>query len=278
MYKVNLSFFNPAKIAESGQAFRIHSIDDTHVELVAHSRYLQIAMLGNNEYAFSCSKEEFDSIWFEYFDLNRNYEEIIKEVPKDDIFLNNSIESGYGIRILKQEVFETIISYIISQRRSIPSITTAVDKFSKLAGSKITLPELEEPFVKPLKEEYYAFPTINQASKVTSDELNSIGAGYRTAYILSAINDFHTGKLNIKAMSLLSDDELFKVLVNMHGVGVKVANCSMLFGFSRVGRFPIDVWIKRIEDIYYDGHFKAEKYPASAGILQQFMFYYIRKG
>ena len=79
-------------------------------------------------------------------------------------------------------------------------------------------------------------------------------------------------------MKKLDDDELYEVLTAMHGVGVKVANCAMLFGFHRTGRFPIDVWIKRIEDKYYNGHFDAERYPETAGILQQFMFYYIRKG
>lgn len=278
MYKVKLNFFNPSKIADSGQAFRIHSIDDTHTEVVAYGKYLQIADLGNNEFAFSCNEVEFNSIWKNYFDLDRDYETIIKSVPLDDAFLNTSVEFGYGIRILKQDIFETIISYIISQRRSIPSITTCVDRFSELAGSKINLPDLEIPFVKPLKDVYYAFPTVEQASKVTSDDLNSIGAGYRTAYILAAIDDFMTEKLDSKSLTSLNDNDLFETLLGMYGVGIKVANCAMLFGFSRVGRFPIDVWIKRIEDRYYNGHFPAENYPESAGILQQFMFYYIRKG
>ncbi|MCQ2516693.1 MAG: DNA-3-methyladenine glycosylase 2 family protein [Saccharofermentans sp.] len=278
MYKIKLNFFNPAKIADSGQAFRIHTIDRTHTELVAHGKYLQIADLGNNEYAFSCTQEEFETIWHDYFDLSRDYESIVKAAPEDDTFLTKSIEFGYGIRILKQEIFESIISYIISQRRSIPSITTCVDRFSELAGTKIDVPVLEMPFVQPLKEAYYAFPTIEQASKVTAEELDSIGAGYRTAYILSAINDFNTGKLDADALKELNDDELYEVLLEMHGVGIKVANCAMLFGFQRVGRFPIDVWIKRIEDKYYDGHFPSERYPDTAGILQQFMFYYIRKG
>ena len=278
MYKIKLNFFNPAKIADSGQAFRIHTIDDTHTELVAHGRYLQIASLGNNEYAFSCSEEEFKNNWHDYFDLSRDYESIIKAAPEDDTFLNNAIQFGYGIRILKQEIFESIISYIISQRRSIPSITTCVERLSELAGTEIDIPVLDTPFVQPLKEAYYAFPTVEQASKVTAEELNSIGAGYRTAYIMSAVEDFKSGKLDPDSLEKLNDDELYEVLLGMHGVGIKVANCAMLFGFQRVGRFPVDVWIKRIEDKYYGGHFPAENYPDSAGILQQFMFYYIRKG
>lgn len=273
----HIDFFDPVKTADSGQAFRIHAIDDTHTELVAFGKYLQIASLGDGEYAFSCTENEFESIWKQYFDLSFDYGKAVADIDKDDEFLLASASYGYGIRILKQDVFETVISYIISQRRSIPSITTCVDRFSELAGTLITLPELKSPFVKPLKERYYAFPSEEQASKITSEELNSIGAGYRTAYILSAVNDFKTGKLVPEAMAGLDDDELYSVLTGMYGVGTKVANCVMLFGFHRTGRFPIDVWIKRIEDRYYGGHFDAQRYPETAGILQQFMFYYIRK-
>lgn len=277
MHKEHIEFFDPLKIADSGQAFRIHPIDDTHTELVAMGRYLQVVTLGNGDYLFSCSDEEFKDIWSGYFDLSVDYTKAVSRADINDEFLQDSIRCGYGIRILKQEVFETVISYIISQRRSIPSITTCVDRFSELAGTVITLPELKAPFVNPLKDRYYAFPTAEQASNITSEELNNIGAGYRTSYILSAVNDFKSGKLVPEAMAGLNDDELYSVLTGMYGVGTKVANCVMLFGFHRTGRFPVDVWIKRIEDRYYGGHFDAERYPETAGILQQFMFYYIRK-
>lgn len=278
MITTHIDFFDPVKIADSGQAFRIHTIDDTHTELVAFGKYLQIASLGNNDFAFSCAEKEFKDIWFDYFDLGTDYVSVVKSIDKDDDFLNAAASFGNGIRILKQDVFEAIISYIISQRRSIPSITTCVDRLSALAGTKIKPPKLGAPFVKPLKNEYYASPSVKQASTLTAEELNSIGAGYRTAYIMSAVKDFESGKLVPEQMKRLDDDELYEALTAMHGVGVKVANCAMLFGFHRTGRFPIDVWIKRIEDRYYNGHFEAERYPETAGILQQFMFYYIRKG
>lgn len=276
MYTTHIDFFDPARIADSGQAFRIHPIDSSHTELVAFGRYLQIVSLGGNDFAFSCDKDEFDLIWREYFDLDTDYVKVVKSVDKTDKFLKDAIDFGEGIRILKQDEFESVISYIISQRRSIPSITTCVDRLSELAGKRIKAPKLEEPFCKPLKDVYYAFPTVNEASKIDQKQLDDIGAGYRTPYIISAINDFMSGKLIPSRMRELSDDELYGALINMYGVGVKVANCVMLFGFHRTGRFPVDVWIKRIEDQYYGGHFDAARYPQSAGILQQFMFYYIR--
>jgi 3-methyladenine DNA glycosylase/8-oxoguanine DNA glycosylase len=278
MYTTHIDFFDPVKIADSGQAFRIHSIDKTHTELVAFGKYLQIADLGDNSFAFSCDEKAFNDVWRCYFDLERDYVDVVKSIDEGDKFLKDSIGFGEGIRILKQDVFESVISYIISQRRSIPSITTCVDRFSELAGARIKVPALEEPFVKPMKDVYYAFPTVKQAGRITSSDLDLIGAGYRTPYILSAIKDFESGKLVPDKMMLLDDDELFDALMGMYGVGVKVANCVMLFGFHRTGRFPVDVWIKRIEDQYYGGHFDADRYPDTAGILQQFMFYYIRKG
>ena len=130
-----IDFFDMHKIADSGQAFRIKGIDGTHTELIAFGRYLQVADLGNNEFAFSCSEKEFTSIWEEYFDLKRNYSSIVRSIdPKDD-YLKNAARFSEGIRILKQEPFETTISYIISQRRSIPSITTSVERISKLCGN-----------------------------------------------------------------------------------------------------------------------------------------------
>lgn len=271
-----IDFFDPNKIALSGQAFRIHPIDETHTETVAFGRYLQIASLGNDRYAFSCSEEDFDKIWSSYFDLDTNYKSIVDTVDSTDSYLQSAINYGYGIRILKQDVFEATISYIISQRRSIPSITTCVDRLSELKGKKIVLPELDEHFAKPLKKEYYSFPTYEELKDITSDELNSIGAGYRTAYIMAAVNDFMSGKLDTAQMHSCKDEQLYEVLSSMYGVGAKVANCIMLFAFHRTGRFPIDVWVQRIQDKYYGGSFDCSLYPDTAGIMQQFMFFYER--
>ena len=276
MHTITLSFFDPYKIALSGQAFRIHPIDDTHVETVALGRYLQIASLGDNRFAFSCTEEEFTTIWKHYFDLTTDYDSIYNSIDANDSYLKESANYGHGIRILNQEVFETTISYIISQRRSIPSITTCVDRLCELCGDEVVIPELGEPFVKPLKSHYYAFPSPEALSKVTAEQINDIGAGYRTPYILNATNDFVSGKLIPESLSDMDSDTLFAVLMNMYGVGVKVANCVMLFAFHRTERFPIDVWIQRIVDKYYGGSFDTSKYPDTAGIMQQFMFYYER--
>ncbi|MCR5327918.1 MAG: DNA-3-methyladenine glycosylase 2 family protein [Saccharofermentans sp.] len=277
MVTVKIPFLDILKVADSGQAFRIKVIDDTHIELVAFGRYLQIADVGDDTFAFSCDEEEFEVIWKPYLDLDRDYGKIVKSIDKNDEYLMAAAGFGRGIRILKQDVFETTISYIISQRRSIPSITTSVERISRLCGKKIKAPKLTAPFVKPLENEYYAFPAPEELANLPFKELENTGVGYRAPYIARAAEEFASGKLVPKSLSKLTDEDLYKALTSMYGVGTKVANCIMLFAFARTGRFPVDVWIQRIEDKYYNGHFDCTPYPDTAGIMQQFMFYYERR-
>ena len=277
MATYSIDFFDMHKIADSGQAFRIRDIDETHTELVAFGRYLQIADLGGNEYAFSCNETEFTSIWEEYFDLKRDYSSIVRSIDPEDEYLKDAARFSRGIRILKQEPFETTISYIISQRRSIPSITTSVERISALAGKKIPAPKLKAPFVRPLKDEYYAFPSPSELASLSLADIEGTGVGYRAPYITRAAAEFNDGILDPKALAKLDDESLYKALLAMFGVGIKVANCVMLFAYARTGRFPIDVWIQRIVDRYYNGSFDCSKYLETAGIMQQFMFYYERR-
>ena len=272
-----IGFFDMHKIADSGQAFRIHDIDKTHTELVAFGKYLQVADLGDNEFAFSCSEKEFSRIWADYFDLDRDYEKAVSSIDHEDEYLKEAAVFSRGIRILKQDIFETVISYIISQRRSIPSIMTSVERISALCGKKITVPALKAPFVKPLKKEYYAFPSPSALASLSLEQIEATGVGYRAPYIAQAAAGFNSGMLDPCSLTLLDDEALYKALTAMYGVGTKVANCVMLFAFARTSRFPVDVWIQRIMDRYYSGSFDCSKYPDTAGIMQQFMFYYERR-
>ena len=272
-----IEYFSLSKIADSGQAFRIKMLDDTHCELVAFGKYLQIADLGDGSFAFSCDEKEFDSIWYRYFDLGRDYSAIERSIDPEDGYLITAADFGRGIRILKQDVFETVISYIISQRRSIPSITTSVERISELCGRAIPAPELSEPFVRPSRDVFHAFPVPSDLASLPYVKLQDTGVGYRAPYIAQAAEGFADGMLDASALEQLSDDELYKALMSMYGVGTKVANCVMLFAFARTGRFPVDVWIQRIMDRYYGGSFDTSPYPDTAGIMQQFMFFYERR-
>ena len=272
-----LDFFNMHKIADSGQAFRIRDIDGTHTELVAFGRYLQVADLEDGSFAFSCSEKDFEQVWSQYFDLGRDYTAAAASVDPSDTYLRDAAAFSEGIRILKQEPFETVISYIISQRRSIPSITTSVERISALCGKKIKAPKLSAPFVKPLHEEYFAFPSPSELASLSLGQIEGTGVGYRAPYITQAAAGFASGLIDTDSLAALDDDDLYKALTAMYGVGTKVANCVMLFAFARTSRFPVDVWIQRIVDRYYGGSFDCSRYPDTAGIMQQFMFYYERR-
>lgn len=276
MFITTIEYMDLHKIANSGQAFRIHRIDDTHVELVAFGRYLQIAKLQNNQFAFSCDESEFYSIWYSYFDLNRDYINIINSIDSKDKFLTNAAQYGYGIRILNQDYFETLISYIISQRKSIPSIMTSVERLAAHYGHRINIESIELDnifFVKPLKNEYYSFPNSSDLSNITIKELEQLGVGYRAEYIYDAVHRINSGLINLYKLDEADDDSLYNSLIEIKGVGKKVANCVMLFAYGRTARFPIDVWIQRVVDKYYDGAFNESIYGEANGILQQLMFY-----
>jgi len=268
-----IPFFDPGKIAMSGQAFRIANIDDTHTELTAFGRYLQIAKIAEDTFALSCTDEEFDTIWRRYFHLDFDYLKAIEAIPSKDRYLTEAKNFSYGIRILRQDPWEALISYIISQRRSIPSIMTSVERLSAKCGRKIKVPkDLEYPFVKPIKDQYYSFPTRKEMADLTLEDISSLGVGYRAPYILNAV----MADPDLNGWNELPDEELYDALTQLKGVGKKVADCVMLFAYGRCGRFPVDVWIGRIQDKYYGGSFDTSPYPDSAGIMQQFMFFYER--
>ena len=150
-----------------------------------------------------------------------------------------------------------------------------MNRISCLAGDRIEAPSLEDPFLDPSEREYYAFPSASQILD-HAEELCDTGLGYRLPYVIAACRDFTSGKLTEEMLASSDDDRLFSILTSMYGVGIKVANCAMLFAFHRTGRFPVDVWIQRIQDRYYGGAFDCTPYPDTAGIMQQFMFFYER--
>lgn len=268
-----IPFFDPVKIAISGQAFRFKILDEDHVELVAMGRYLQIAKLDEDSFAFSAKGSDFDKIWAPYFHLDFDYQAAVDSIDEDDKYLRSAAEFSRGIRILRQDSWETLISFIISQRRSIPSIMTSVERLCEFTGHEAKMPKhLDRPFVKPSKEVYYAFPARDEMADMSLEDIQGLGVGYRADYIRSAI-DYDP---DLKAWENLSDDDLYAALTGLRGVGKKVADCVMLFAFARFGRFPVDVWMQRIQDNYYNGSFDISRYPDTAGIMQQFMFFYER--
>ena len=251
--------FDLQKIRLSGQIFRMTK-DGEEYRLVHGNHQLKIKQKNDSKFLVSCSEEEFEHLWQPYFDLGRNYSNIRKQYQGQNSFVDMTLEFGRGLRILHQDPWEMIVTFIISQRRSMPAIVTAVDKLCTLYGEDLG--------------DFFAFPSAEKLCTLTENDIRECGVGYRAPYILDAANKVATGELSLEVSEKLPDDELFEKLCEIKGVGTKVANCIMLFGFARTSRAPVDVWIQRIIDEEFAGTNPFPTYGNHAGIIQQYMFYW----
>lgn len=247
--------FDLRKIAESGQCFRWNPVGGGGYRIQAKDRMLTICPTGQGLYEVS----EWDAFWENYFDLSTGYAEIRAGISEDDPYLRAAAQAGEGIRILRQDPWETLITFIISQRKSIPAIKGCVEKLCRAAGRK-------------LSEGYYAFPTKDELAALSTEDLRACGLGYRAKYIAAVAGS----STDVDEMRTLDDEQLLKELMLLPGVGVKVASCTMLFGFHRLNLFPEDVWINRVLEEHYPDGFPFERYAPYCGVMQQYLFYYRR--
>ena len=269
--------FDLGKIADSGQCFRFNECGDGY-SVVAGDKYVFIRQLykdgsknadDGSEYEISCSEKEYEDFWKNYFDLETSYKDIRGLINRsEDEYLYNASEYGKGIRILRQDPWEMLISFIISQRKNIPAIKASSEKICALAGKKIA--------VDPEGNAIYSFPTPDKLARVKIDELSACSLGYRDKYVNKAALDVAAGVADLVAWKVLSDDELMAKLLELYGVGVKVANCEILFGYHRLDAFPKDVWINRVLEQRYPGGFLFDKYAPYNGVMQQYLFFYSR--
>ena len=219
-----IDHFNIAQIAASGQCFRIRLAEDDTWSIIAKDRYLRLRVQDPGENGsqicdFDCDREEFDSFWVDYFDLDTDYARIDRLADPADSYLTEAVKYGRGLRILRQDLWETIISFTISQRKSIPAISRCVGKLSHEYGKKID-------------EKIYAFPEPQDLFGVPSDDLSECGLGYRSKYIWSICRLISDGLWDLKkaADPSLTDAEVIEYLSLLPGVGAKIANCVSLFG------------------------------------------------
>jgi len=266
MVRVDFPCFDIQKIAESGQCFRLVRSGQDDWTLTAFGKALHIRKIKNGEYIFSCTKREFNSIWKNYFDLESDYGAYADQIPKSDRFLSAAAEYSEGIRILNQDPWEMLITFLLSQRKSIPAIRTCVEKLASSFGNEIN----------DDGKTVYAFPTPEQLYHAGVDGILSCSAGYRAPYLYEAASLVLSGELDPEYLKNSDDAELKEKLLSLRGVGEKVANCVMLFGYHRINAFPVDVWMNRMIDRHYNGSFPMDLYRGFAGIIQQYIFYYGR--
>lgn len=276
---------------ECGQCFRFDKLSDTNYITVAFERVIELEEDGNNIKIYNSNEEDVRNIWIKYFDLERNYTGIKEELSKDEL-LNKCVEFGPGIRILNQDPFEILISFIISARNSIPSIMKTINKISSKWGKEI---EYKGNI-------YYAFPTIEQIKDATLEEIQDTGASFRSKYIIDTISNVYKSyeakkkgdfekieelkKYDLEYIKSLNDDECHTALQEFKGVGAKVADCIMLFSMSKYSAFPVDVWVKRAMIYFYNAEdaslnkiriFARNKFKDLSGFAQQYLFYYARE-
>lgn len=258
--------FDVKQIFECGQAFRFNPAKDGGYEGVAYGKYLRVAQ-SDADVTIYASQGDVDKIWHSYFDLDRDYESIIKDLSGDEVIRAASLY-GSGIRILNQDTFECLISFIISQSNNIPRIKGIIERLCENFGDRVTAPD---------GRVFYSFPTLERLSEVSTEDLSVIRSGFRAKYIRDAVDKINSGDVDLTSLRKMDVERGREELKKIYGVGDKVANCVLLFGAGKVDAFPIDTWIKKaIAKFYKDRDFDPSDFGPYCGLAQQYLFYYAR--
>ncbi len=256
---------------DCGQCFRFNREENGHFVGVAFKKAVEIYEEDGEIVFLNITKEEFLSDWVEFLDLERDYKKIKKSLASDKV-IRNAIAYGEGIRILKQEFFECLISFIISQQNNIPKIKKAVEGFCSLFGERIEYNG----------REFFTFPEPLRVKDITAQDLAPLKLGYRDKYIIDAIETIISGRVTYEKLNSLSYEEAKKLLMTINGVGEKVANCVLLFSLLKFEAFPVDTWIKKAMEELYSLSVKdipdytKINFGKYSGFAQQYIFYYIR--
>ncbi len=278
----NAQSFELKDIFDCGQCFRWNKEIDGSYTGVFGNNVLNISKQGKDVIFKGICEENIETTCKKYFDLDRNYEEIKEKLSKIDKHMKESIEYGSGIRILNQDLWETIISFIISANNNIPRIKGIIERISKKYGNEIIYNG----------KSYYTFPTVEQLSNVTVEDLRSLGLGFRDIRVYETTHIILDKKVDLKELEQEKDfNKVRETLLTLSGVGPKVADCILLFStLKRWEAFPIDVWVRRVmNELYIQNEDETkvnktqiekiakEKFGNLAGIAQQYLFYWKRE-
>lgn len=271
-----VSDFQVGQTLECGQCFHFDKLGKNEYVVAARNRLLRIKQTEDKVILYHTSLAEYHTIWKDYFDLERDYGEIKQRLLEKDEILKEAIQTKNGIRILNQEFFETMISFIISQNKQIPHIKQIVGEISRRYGE--LLGEIDG-------KEYYSFPDAERLSLVTEEEFRDCKSGFRAPYLVDACKKVKEGVLKEEMLRELNSSEALTKLLEVKGIGEKVGNCVLLFGLSKREAFPVDVWVKRImEHLYFHKEtpketimkFAKEHFESYGGYAQQYLFYFAR--
>ncbi|MCR4600385.1 MAG: 8-oxoguanine DNA glycosylase [Clostridia bacterium] len=265
---------------DCGQCFRWNRVPaDGSYTGVVDDKIINISQKFDGSFVFdNCTPDEFRDFWFDYLDLGRDYGTIIETLNRDDDVMKTATGYGSGIRLLRQDMWETLISFIISQNSNIPRIKKSIEALCKISG---------RPLGKYKGDEYYAFPSPERISGLTIEDLDSCGLGYRSRYILDTAKTVAEDvSIELNRMRDVPLKEAEEYITSLNGVGPKVANCFLLFGAWHYEAFPIDVWMKRImtelygfreNDLKGMQKYAADHFGKYSGFAQQYLFFYARE-
>ena len=265
-------FFNVQDTLVCGQTFRFKPYEKGYLVYAGGE-----ACYCYNEGDSAFIQSDNDDFWFDYFCLGQDYKTVVEAVLRlDNPIVSRACQENFGVRILKQDGYEALISFIVSQNNNIPRIKSSIERLCAFCGEKKSF----------AYGEYYAFPTPERLSKVTIPEFTALGFGYRAEYLYLTAQKIVGGEINIKSLSLLPTKELKARLLEIKGVGDKVADCVLLFGFRRGDCFPVDTWIEKLYREDFGGTLKDRKkiaeyfvsaFGENSGIIQQYLFFEKRK-
>lgn len=277
----NILSFKAKHIFECGQCFRWDEENDKSYTGIVGRNVVNVKEVENKVIFSSFGVDNLKELVQSYFDLDRDYEKIKEELSKVDKYLAKSIEYGNGIRILNQDLWETIISFIISANNNIPRIKGIINRLSKKYGEKIEW----------RGKEYYTFPTVEELSKASVEDLRSLGLGFRDIRVYETTHKILSKEVDLEKLHNEEDTEKVRnILLTLSGVGPKVADCILLFStLKRFDVFPIDVWVRRVmNELYIKNEDETkvnkkeierlakEKYGNLEGIAQQYLFFWKR--
>lgn len=261
-------------IFENGQCFRWERTDNGSYIIVAKDRVIELEIDGTDLIIHNSNIDDFENIWIDYFDFEREYDFFKSELKKHK-YLSDAVDFGYGLRILNQDPIETILSFIISSNNRIFMIKRAIANISQKFG---------EPVLYNGKE-YYLFPNLNVLSKITKEEFKECSVGFRDKYLVNTIKMINENN-NLENIISMNDDDCHKELQKFSGVGAKVSDCIMLFSMKKYSAFPVDVWVKRAMMKFYVApdtnlkkirDFGRDLFKDLSGVAQQYLFYYVRE-
>lgn len=258
----NITDFDLAQTLDCGQAFRWKAQEDGSFVGVAHGRPVTFSLTEGTLTIDGADEDDFENIWKNYLDLNLDYGTIRTELSEIHPVLGEAAEFAPGIRILNQEPWEALCSFIISQNNNIPRIKGIIERLCQSFGEHI-------------RDDFYTFPSAEKIASLTPEELAPIRAGFRARYIIDGAQRVSSGEIDLESIRRMDIEDARQELMKITGVGIKVADCTLLYGLHRLDCFPLDVWMKRAMSVLFP-EMKPTDFGRYGGIAQQYIFHYSR--